>query len=92
MPGEGVIAEEELRAYECDGLTAYQQLPMIVVLPETTAQVSEILKYCHGKGIKIVPRGAGTSLSGGRCRSKMGSRSALASSTAFSISTMTTAA
>ena len=66
VPGEGVIAEEEeLRAYECDGLTAYRQLPMIVVLPETTAQVSEILKYCHGKGIKIVPRGAGTSLSGG---------------------------
>ncbi|RZO37037.1 MAG: FAD-binding protein [Rhodospirillaceae bacterium] len=66
VPGEGVIAEEEeLRAYECDGLTAYRQLPMIVVLPETTAQVSEILKYCHGEGIKIVPRGAGTSLSGG---------------------------
>ena len=66
VPGEGVIAEEEeLRAYECDGLTAYRQLPMIVVLPETTAQVSEILNYCHGEGIKIVPRGAGTSLSGG---------------------------
>ena len=66
VPGEGVIAEEEeLRAYECDGLTAYRQLPMIVVLPETTQQVSDILKYCHGSGIKIVPRGAGTSLSGG---------------------------
>ena len=66
VPGEGVIAEEEeLRAYECDGLTAYRQLPMIVVLPETTAQVSKILKYCHAEGIKIVPRGAGTSLSGG---------------------------
>ena len=66
VPGEGVIAEEEeLRAYECDGLTAYRQLPMIVVLPETTAQVSEILAWCHGRGVKIVPRGAGTSLSGG---------------------------
>ncbi len=66
VPGEGVIAEEEaLRAYECDGLTAYRQLPMIVVLPETTAQVSEILKYCRREGIKVVPRGAGTSLSGG---------------------------
>lgn len=66
VPGEGVIAEEEeLRAYECDGLTAYRQLPMIVVLPETVQQVSDILKYCHGEGIKIVPRGAGTSLSGG---------------------------
>lgn len=66
VPGEGVIAEEEeLRAYECDGLTAYRQLPMIVVLPETVAQISEILRYCHGQDIKIVPRGAGTSLSGG---------------------------
>ena len=64
--GEGVIADEdELRVYECDGLSAYRQLPLIVVLPETTAQVSEILKVCHDRGIKIVPRGAGTSLSGG---------------------------
>ena len=66
VPGEGVIAEEEgLRAYECDGLTAYRQLPLIAALPETTLQVSRILRYCHGSGIKIVPRGAGTSLSGG---------------------------
>ena len=66
LPCESVIAEEEgLRAYECDGLTAYRQLPLIVALPETTDQVSEILRYCHGRGIKIVPRGAGTSLSGG---------------------------
>ena len=66
VPGEGVIAEEEeLRAYECDGLTAYRQLPMIVVLPETAGQVSEILRYCHREGIKVVPRGSGTSLSGG---------------------------
>ena len=66
LPHESVIAEEEgLRAYECDGLTAYRQLPLIVALPETTSQVSEILRYCHGRDIKIVPRGAGTSLSGG---------------------------
>jgi len=66
VPGEGVIAlENEMRAYESDGLTAYRQLPFLVVLPETTRQVSEILKYCHGEGIKVVPRGAGTSLSGG---------------------------
>ncbi|MGC1691546.1 MAG: FAD-linked oxidase C-terminal domain-containing protein [Pseudolabrys sp.] len=64
--GEGVIAtERELRPYESDGLTAYRQLPMVVVLPETTEQVAEILRYCHGEGIKVVPRGAGTSLSGG---------------------------
>ncbi len=66
VPGEGVItAEEERRAYESDGLTAYRQLPMLVVLPETTEQVSQILRYCHENGIRVVPRGSGTSLSGG---------------------------
>jgi glycolate oxidase len=54
-----------LKAYESDGLTAYRQPPMLVVLPETTAEVSAILKYADDEGIKIVPRGAGTSLSGG---------------------------
>src|SRR5712691_4767422 len=66
VPGEGVIAaEREMRPYESDGLTAYRQLPMLVVLPDTTAQVSRVLKFCHSEGIKVVPRGAGTSLSGG---------------------------
>ncbi|MEQ8815247.1 MAG: FAD-linked oxidase C-terminal domain-containing protein [Thalassobaculum sp.] len=66
VPGEGVIADDrEMRPYESDGLTAYRQLPMVVVLPETTAQVAAILKYCHAHGVKVVPRGAGTSLSGG---------------------------
>jgi len=66
VPGEGVIADtDELRVYEADGLTAYRQLPLIVVLPETTEQVSQVLRYCHEEGVKIVPRGAGTSLSGG---------------------------
>ena len=66
VPGEGVIADDRaMRPYESDGLTAYRQLPMVVVLPETTAQVAEILKYCHAHGVKVVPRGAGTSLSGG---------------------------
>ncbi len=66
VPGEGVIdSEEGRRPFECDGLTAYRQLPMLVVLPETTAQVSAVLKYCKAEGIKVVPRGAGTSLSGG---------------------------
>ena len=66
VPGEGVIdSEEELRVYESDGLTAYRQPPMLVVLPETTEQVCRILRYCHDEGIKVVPRGAGTSLSGG---------------------------
>jgi glycolate oxidase len=66
VPGEGVIdAEKEMKPYESDGLTAYRQVPMVVVLPQTTAQVAEILRYCHEQEIKVVPRGAGTSLSGG---------------------------
>jgi glycolate oxidase len=66
VPGEGVIVdEEELRAYESDGLTAYRQRPLIVVLPETTEQVSRVLQCCQARGVKVVPRGAGTSLSGG---------------------------
>ena len=48
VPDESVIFDNhELRAFECDGLMAYRQLPLIVVLPETTEQVSRILKYCH---------------------------------------------
>jgi glycolate oxidase len=66
VPGEGVIdGEREMRPFETDGLTAYRQLPLVVVLPSTTQQVSEILRYCHDNKIKVVPRGAGTSLSGG---------------------------
>ncbi len=66
VPGEGVVDDRDaLRAYESDGLTAYRQVPLIVVLPETTEQVSRILRYCHDEKIKVVPRGAGTSLSGG---------------------------
>jgi len=66
VPGEGVIVDEdERRPYESDGLTAYKQSPLVVVLPETTEQVAQILAYCHREGIKVVPRGAGTSLSGG---------------------------
>src|SRR5438552_6678816 len=66
VPGEGVIvAEPERGAYESDGLTAYRQPPLIVVLPSTVAQVSAVLRYCRDEAIKVVPRGAGTSLSGG---------------------------
>jgi len=66
VPGEGVIASEAaMRPFESDGLTAYRQLPMVVVLPGTTAQVAAVLAYCHEHGVKVVPRGAGTSLSGG---------------------------
>ena len=66
VPGDGVIDDRAaLRAYESDGLTAYRQPPMVAVLPETSSQVAEILRYCQGAGVKVVPRGAGTSLSGG---------------------------
>src|ERR1043166_2165754 len=66
VPGEGVIStEHEMRPYESDGLTAYRQLPFVVVLPETTGPVARVLRYCHEHGIRVVPRGAGTSLSGG---------------------------
>jgi glycolate dehydrogenase FAD-linked subunit len=66
VPGEGVIVSEaERRAYESDGLTAYRQLPMVVALPSRVDQVAAILAYCREMGVKVVPRGAGTSLSGG---------------------------
>src|SRR3546814_5474683 len=66
VPGEGVIADEtSLKAFECDGLTAYRQLPMVAVLPSSVQQVSEVLKLCNERKVKVVPRGAGTSLSGG---------------------------
>jgi glycolate oxidase len=66
VPGEGVIDHPDaLRVYESDGLTAYRQPPMVAVLPQTTAQVSAILAWCHQNGVKVVPRGSGTSLSGG---------------------------
>ncbi|NQU58219.1 MAG: FAD-binding protein [Rhodospirillales bacterium] len=66
VAAENVISDaDERRAYECDGLSAYRQLPMVVVLPETTTEVAAVLKYCFAEGIKVVPRGAGTSLSGG---------------------------
>ena len=66
VPGEGVVDQVNgMRAFESDGLTAYRQLPLVVVLPQTVAQVSRILKYCNERNIRVVPRGSGTSLSGG---------------------------
>src|SRR5204862_5267801 len=66
LPERALLHEEEdTRPYECDGLTAYRQLPMIVALPETEEQVRRILKTCSALKIPVVPRGAGTGLSGG---------------------------
>ncbi|MEK9741514.1 MAG: FAD-linked oxidase C-terminal domain-containing protein [Pelagibacteraceae bacterium] len=60
-----LFENEEITPYETDGLTAYKQKPIAVVLPETTQEVSNVLKYCFNNNIKVVPRGAGTGLSGG---------------------------
>ncbi len=66
LPEHAVLfSEEDTRPYECDGLSAYRQLPMVVVLPQTEEQVVAILKICRQLAVQIVPRGAGTGLSGG---------------------------
>jgi len=66
LPSDGLISEPiRLKPYETDGLTAYRQPPLAVVLPETTEQVAAILRFCHANGVRSIPRGAGTSLSGG---------------------------
>jgi len=66
LPARAVLHEEEdTRPYECDGLTAYRQLPMVVALPETEEQVQRVLQTCAALGVPVVPRGAGTGLSGG---------------------------
>lgn len=65
-PSGGVISEPlRLKPYETDGLSAYRQVPLAVVLPETTEQVAAVMAYCHKNGVRVVPRGAGTSLAGG---------------------------
>lgn len=66
LPTGSVVDEyEAMRVYESDGLTAYRQMPLVVVLPETVEQVSRILGWCHAHEVRVVPRGSGTSLSGG---------------------------
>jgi glycolate oxidase len=66
LPGDAVIGEPiRLKPYETDGLSAYRQMPLAVVLPRSTEEVAAVLRYCHANGIRVVPRGAGTSLSGG---------------------------
>lgn len=64
-PASLIISEDERRAFETDALTAYRKMPLAVVLPTTTEQVAAVMRYCHQNGVKIVPRGAGTSLAGG---------------------------
>ena len=57
--------EDQTRPFETDGLSAYKQKPLAVIFPENTEEVSRVLKYCNQSRIKVVPRGAGTGLSGG---------------------------
>jgi len=66
LPTETVLdTEEELRPYECDGLSAYRQVPLLAVLPQTVEQVIQILRLCQERQVPVVARGAGTGLSGG---------------------------
>ena len=66
VPGECLITEaNERRAFETDALTSYRRLPLAVVLPRTTEEVADVLRYCSGQGVYVVARGAGTSLAGG---------------------------
>src|SRR2546428_9651521 len=66
LPADAVLhAEEDTRSYECDGLTAYRQLPMVVALPSNEDEVRQVLAACHELKAPVVARGAGTGLSGG---------------------------
>ena len=66
LPAHALLWQrEDTVPYECDGLTAYRQLPLLVALPETEAQVAAVLRACHELGLPVVARGAGTGLSGG---------------------------
>ena len=66
LPADGLITETiRMKPYETDGLPAYRQIPLAVTLPRTTAEVAAVLRFCHQNGVRVIPRGAGTSLSGG---------------------------
>lgn len=66
LPADSVLYEpEDLRPYECDGLSAYRQLPMVVAMPTTVEEVQAVMRLCHRLGVPVVARGAGTGLSGG---------------------------
>jgi len=66
LPADAVISDPlRLRPYETDGLSAYRQVPLAVVLPASTGEVAAVMAFCHANGVRVIPRGAGTSLSGG---------------------------
>ena len=66
LPADALISEPiRMKPYETDGLPAYRQMPLAVALPRTTEEVAAVLRFCHQNGVRVIPRGAGTSLSGG---------------------------
>ena len=71
-PGALLTSAEAVKPYECDGLTLFRELPAAVALPETEAQVVEVLRLCHAAKVPVVARGAGTGLSGGAMPHKRG--------------------
>ncbi|MFT7223581.1 MAG: glycolate oxidase [Cellvibrionaceae bacterium] len=66
------IDPETQKVHECDGLSAYCEMPMMVLLPETTEQVQQIMRLCYANGVPVVARGAATSLSAGATPNKEG--------------------
>ena len=73
LPQDAILyTPEDTTPYECDGLTAYRERPLVVCLPETEAQVQAVLKACHALQVPVVARGAGTGLSGGAMPHRMG--------------------
>ena len=73
LPADMILARrEDVTPYECDGLSAYRALPMVVVLPHTEEQVAAVLRVCHRLGVPVVARGAGTGLSGGATPHRQG--------------------
>ncbi|MHB8304117.1 MAG: FAD-binding protein, partial [Acidobacteriaceae bacterium] len=66
LPPDSILSQpEDVRPFETDGLTSYRQLPYVVVLPQTEAEVQAVMRYCHEASIPVVARGSGTGLSGG---------------------------
>ena len=87
LPADSVLfADEDMYPYECDGLSAYRQLPWVTVLPHTVAQVQAIMRLCYQHHLPVVARGAGTGLSGGALPRDSASRSDCAWSMASSTS------
>ena len=66
LPAGSILdSDEQQRPFECDGLSAYRQIPLVTVLPENLEQVQAVMRLCHKLGVPVVTRGAGTGLSGG---------------------------